>query len=85
MVSSFWHQIMAMVAGAAVWGQLMGPEGWFGQSIRAKPAATVQGSGLCRTLFVHAGLLPNMLEVRSYLYSMPLFSESVIEQHSHYF
>ena len=41
----------------------MGPEGWFGQAMRRKLVATVQGSGVCRTLFVHAGLLPRMLEV----------------------
>lgn len=50
-------------AGAAVWGQLMGPQGWFGKAMRSKLAATVQGSGACSTLFVHAGLLPNILEV----------------------
>lgn len=47
--------------GAAVWSSLVRKDGWLGEWIRSLPAAVIVGEGECRTLFVHAGLTPNVL------------------------
>jgi hypothetical protein len=53
----------AMRDGAAVWASMLGPGQWFGELIRKRQAAAVVGDGACRTLFVHAGLLPDVVQV----------------------
>ena len=48
--------------GQAVWSALFDPlHGKLGQELRQHRVAVVVGSGPCRTLFVHAGLHPDML------------------------
>lgn len=51
--------------GAAVWAHAMGPEGWAGRLLRSRKTIAVVGEGACRTLFVHAGLLPDALALFS--------------------
>jgi len=50
------------VGGPSAWGALFDPvSGALGSVLRHHHAAALAGSGACRTLFVHAGLLPEML------------------------
>jgi hypothetical protein len=57
------HPAGDLRTGAAVWASQLGPGQWFGDLIRNRPAATVLGDGACRTLFVHAGITPDVLQV----------------------
>lgn len=52
----------AVFPGAAVWGKMMAAGGALGEALRSKRIAAVAGSGACRSLFVHAGMLPGMMK-----------------------
>lgn len=53
-----------MFPGAAVWAKAVAAGGALGDAMRSKRIASVVGNGACRTLFVHAGMLPAMMKVR---------------------
>ena len=54
-----------MFPGAAVWATMVAAGGELGDAMRSRRIAAVAGAGACRSLFVHAGLLPAMMKVRS--------------------
>lgn len=54
-----------MFPGAAVWATMVAAGGALGDAMRSRRIAAVAGAGACRSLFVHAGLLPAMMKVRS--------------------
>eukprot|EP00892_Ulva_mutabilis_P011251 jgi/Ulvmu1/8499/UM044_0033.1 len=67
--------------GAAVWGKLMGAGGALGDAVRRKRIAAVAGAGSCRTLFVHAGMLPAMMKVTGGMYAegaLERFNEEIL-------
>ena len=53
---------LAAAGGSAAWSALFAPDGEMGRAIGAYDVAVVAGDGPCRTLFVHAGLRPELLE-----------------------
>ena len=53
---------LAAAGGWAAWLALFAPDGEMGRTIGAYDVAVVAGDGPCRTLFVHAGLRPELLE-----------------------
>jgi hypothetical protein len=53
---------LAAAGGSAAWSALFAPDGEMGRVIGAYDVAVVAGDGPCRTLFVHAGLRPELLE-----------------------
>ena len=52
---------LAAAGGQAAWSSLFAPDGEMGKIIGAYDVAVVAGDGPCRTLFVHAGLRPELL------------------------
>ena len=52
---------LAAAGGSAAWSALFAPDGEMGRAIGAYDVAVVAGDGPCRTLFVHAGLRPELL------------------------
>ncbi|KAK9817102.1 hypothetical protein WJX72_009591 [[Myrmecia] bisecta] len=47
------------------WHELMQPGSETGDLLLSRPTAVVLGSGACRTLFVHGGLVPELLDLAS--------------------
>ncbi|GBF98101.1 hypothetical protein Rsub_10847 [Raphidocelis subcapitata] len=54
-------QAAALAAGYAEWNRLLGAGEAFGDALRDRALVAVEGEGACRTLFVHAGLVPRTL------------------------
>jgi hypothetical protein len=54
----------AVKAGVATWGAMMARGQWLGDLLRGREVVAVLGEGACRTLFVHAGLTKELLQVR---------------------
>ena len=53
---------LAAAGGSEAWSALFDPDGEMGRAVGAYDMAVVAGDGPCRTLFVHAGLRPELLE-----------------------
>mmetsp|Transcript_22212 Transcript_22212/g.61633 ORF Transcript_22212/g.61633 Transcript_22212/m.61633 type:complete len:490 (-) Transcript_22212:109-1578(-) len=52
---------MAQTLGLERWNNIMGPQNMVGRMLRNRRTVAVVGEGNCRTLFVHAGILPGLL------------------------
>ena len=62
-----YHADPQLRAGVATWGKMMAKGSWMGDLLREREVVAVEGKGSCRTLFVHAGLKPALLQVRACL------------------
>jgi hypothetical protein len=62
-IGNYYHDSDVMKAGVASWGSMMGEGQWLGDLLRSRETVVVLGKGMCKTLFVHAGININILQV----------------------